>query len=152
MVLRVKLIILCFFAVCTFCYSQCQFGKKNEKQVKNIDSSSIINTIWVYNIADSCQDYLLFKNSTEYENYSCEKGDSIWGIYTIEDDIITLFEQKSAYNDNFPIDSEHRKRLFIWKLQIRGKELIYLKSWQKIAPGEWIEFHVPEFYILTKKE
>lgn len=83
MVLRVKLIILCFFAVCTFCYSQCQFGKKNEKQVKNIDSSSIINTIWVYNVADSCQDYVLFKNSTEYENYSCEKGDTIWGIYTI---------------------------------------------------------------------
>ena len=149
--LKIKLIILCFFTVCLSGCSQCQFDNKNEEQVKNIDTSSIINTMWIFDVADSCQDYILFKNSTEYEDYSCETGDTTWGIYTIEDNIITLFEQKSAYEENFPIDSEHRKRLFIWKLQIRGKELIYLKSWQKIAPGEWIEFHVPEFYILTKK-
>jgi hypothetical protein len=80
--------------------------------------------------------------------------DTLIGTYQIKGNNLTLFQQGSVYDSDFPSESEHRSRPTIYKLVIDSNRMTYKEVWKKSPLGKWEQSETKDLsdYFLRKTD
>ena len=117
-------------------------------QVKEIS-----NTKWVFDF-EGCQEYIETKGNNDYEFYSCESGDTVFGKYRFENDTLVLEQLKGTFDDSFQESSRHRTPSVKLKLILEQKEFRFIERWELNSFGEWekSKFDFPPDYKFKREK
>ena len=115
--------------------------------------SKLIDTKWVYDYGDGCQDYFKFKDQKQYEFYSCETGDTLFGSYSLNGDLLLLHQTKGSYDQEFLEGSRHMTSNVKFKMSIENSSMIFKERWEVDVQGNWLrsDFDFPESYKFIKQ-
>ena len=116
-------------------------------------SEIFVNTKWIYDFGD-CQDFLEFKENGQYSFFSCEADETVYGNYTVENEVIILEQKDGEYNKEFAEDSRHRTQHLKFKLRLKNEQIIYVERWELDANNKWIksDFKFDDSYSYKKVE
>jgi hypothetical protein len=111
------------------------------------------NTKWVFDF-EGCQDYIKTKENSQYEFYSCESGDTVFGEYSFENDTLVLTQLKGEYDDSFDESSRHRTPSVKFKLVLDPDKLRFIERRELNPLGEWYKssFDFPPDYEFRREK
>jgi hypothetical protein len=95
---------------------------------------SLSNTKWTYHYSENYQDYYFFKGDGNYEFYSAELGDTLFGTYSISVDTIRILQKFGSHDREFDSDSRHRIGESEYSLLIKDGRIGLLENYSN---GEW---------------
>lgn len=115
--------------------------------------SRLINTKWVYDYNDGCQDYFKFKDKKQYEFYSCETGETLFGTYSLNVDLLMLYQTKGSYDQEFSVGSRHLTPDVKFILSVENNSIILKERWELDVQGNWVksDFNFPDGYKFNRQ-
>ena len=116
-------------------------------------NNELINTMWVYDYGDGCQDYIEFKNKNKYEFNSCETGETLFGTYSLNGDSLILHQVRGAYDQEFTEGLRHLTPEVKFKLSIENDSISFKERWEVDPKGNWVksDFNFPNGYRFSRQ-
>ncbi len=114
-------------------------------------NKDLTNSKWVFNFG-KCQDYIKFKKQNQYEFFSCETGDTVFGFYKLNGNSLILKQVKGVYDKEFPIKSQHRTPQIKFRLIINNDSMWFIERWELNMNNKWIksDFTFSKNYLFKK--
>ncbi|MDR1006115.1 MAG: hypothetical protein LBL74_04550 [Bacteroidales bacterium] len=97
----VKINSIILLLVCIGCVS---FTDKKQKKEQIDKQPNLTNTKWISPLSEDLQDYFIFENNGKCKFYSCETGNTHYGIYFVMDTCIILSLSDNEFRENHPRD------------------------------------------------
>lgn len=91
---------------------------------------------WVYSYG-SCSDFIEFYKDSTFVSYSCETGDTVYGTFSINENLINMQQEYGNYDSTFKSASRHIRGEQQFQLILAPDNTLgFIEQWNSINK-EW---------------